>query len=75
MVGINWAFKKIPSPKLAQFTETQLIFALPEPSTPTLIKRRGFLGLNINQTLQSYSKTVAPPPPKGNGLLESTVWE
>lgn len=77
VVGINWAFKKTPSPKLAQFTETQLIFALPEPCTPTLIKRKGFLGLNINQTLQSFSKSVVPIPhsPKGNGLLENTVWE
>lgn len=44
MVYVNYALKKVPSPKLAQFKETQLIFALPEPSTPTLIKRKRFLG-------------------------------
>lgn len=57
---LNGPFKKIFfSQKLPQFKETKLIFALPVFSTPTLVEKRGFLSLNINQTFQSYSKAVA----------------
>lgn len=39
------------SQKLARFKETELIFALPVLSTPTLVgKKKGFLSLTINPT-------------------------